>query len=126
MKEIKEAATEKKRGRPAILSDVYYTGFYPNTEKRTAQNIYYISLVTHEIGRDPFYVTDKGNYRRCGILEQIGRLYAAGYITKEQVKELAEICKAEYINGVSVKELERRLRASRIAFKKEAENVSSL
>ena len=110
---IKEAAT--KKGRPPKYKETLYN-IYPDKEKRTAQNNYYAALALHRISQDPkdsFFVTDRGNIRRNAILEQIGRLYAAGLATKDESQELLNACKRECLSGTPVKELERRLRAIR-------------
>lgn len=112
-KPIKEAAT--KKGRPPKYKETLY-GIYPDKEKRTAQNNYYAALALHRISPDPkdsFFVTARGNIRRNGILEQIGRLYAAGLATKDESRELLEACKRECLSGTPVKDIERRLRALR-------------
>ena len=110
---IKEAAT--KKGRPPKYKETLYN-IYPDKEKRTAQNNYYAALALHRISQEPkdsFCVTDRGNIRRNAILEQIGRLYAAGLATKDESQELLNACKRECLSGTPVKELERRLRAIR-------------
>ena len=112
-KSILETAT--KKGRPPKYKETLYC-IYHDKEKRTAQNNYYAALALHRISQDPkdsFFVTDRGNIRRNAILEQIGRLYAAGLATKDESRELLNACKRECLSGTPVKELERRLRAIR-------------
>ena len=108
------AATKNKRGRPRKHELIENAMF--DKEPRTAQNIYFATLAIKELGsgaHDDFFVTNKGNIRRQGIAEQIGRLYESGAISAEQGRELLETCKKDYKSGISVKEIERRLRQLR-------------
>ena len=109
-----ETATKNKRGRPRKISALWYASF-SDEESRTAQNLYYTCLVTSLLEEKPggFFVTSKGNIRRNGIAEQIGRAYDDGLITEAQVRELAEIAISQYGNGKSVKDIEKDLRTLR-------------
>lgn len=112
-----EAATEKKRGRPAKHAIIYAA--FPEKEKRaTANMMYAFRFAKDAMGETPetpnnFFVTHKGNIKRQGIAEQIGRMMDAGLITTEEAKDLGNLVIADYNNGYSVKEIEARLRAIR-------------
>lgn len=110
---IKEAAT--KKGRPPKYRETLYN-LSPGADKRTAQNRYYAALALHRLSEDPkdtFFLTAGGSIKRNGILEQIGRLYAAGLASKDECRELIAACKREGLSGTPVKDIERRLRALR-------------
>ena len=107
----------KKRGRPRK-----YEAFemaLPDKEPRAAQNLYYaMSAITMFSGKDdPFFVSERGNIRRQGIAERIGRMYADGTITADQGRELIEQCKEDYSRGRSVKEITDALRKLHMTFK---------
>lgn len=109
--EIMEAATKKRRGRPPKFSDITYTGWNYES-KRTAQNLHYVGITVIDImGASPgsFFVTEKGNFRRQGIAEQIGRIYDSGLLDKEQCKELLDTVIQDYENGETVKTIEKNL-----------------
>ncbi len=113
-----ETAT-KKRGRPR-KHEIIETAL-PELEKRTAQNLYYamLAIIQFAEGRtDSFFVTNKGNIRRQGIAEQIGRMYEDGTITEEQARELINTCKEDYKGGAAVKDIEANLRLLRQALKR--------
>jgi hypothetical protein len=120
MGEIMVAATENKRGRPKKINDSLYYAF-PECEKRTAQNIFYVSEAIRITDDKPggFFVTNKGMFRRNGIAEQIGRACVDGLISEEQGRELAEIAINQYANGKSVKEIEKDLRIFRQTLQRE-------
>ena len=115
-----ETATKNKRGRPRKISALWYASF-SDKESRTVQNLYYLSLVTSLLEEKPggFFVTSKGNFRRNGIAEQIGRAYDDGLITEEQVRELVDITINQYKNGRKVKEIESDLRIFRQTLQRE-------
>lgn len=121
-----EAATKNKRGRPELLPAAYYAAF-PEMERRATQNKYYAHVCIHYIATETpatannFFVTPKGNTRRQGIAEQLGRIYAEGIASLEECRELLETIKQEYAAGASVKDLERKLRRTRQALTKERE-----
>lgn len=119
---IKESATKNRRGRPAKYKEILYS-IHPDKEKRVAQNLYYVGITIHKLGegrKDSFFVTPKGNFRRQGIAEQLGRIYAAGLASKEDCRELMETCKKEYDAGKPVKDIERDLRNFRLMLTKSA------
>ena len=107
-----ETATKNKRGRPAKFSNEYYS-MWQDKEKRAAQNTYYASMIIlmMESKRGSFFVTDRGNLRRQGIAEKIGRLYCAGKLTEDQAKELTQAAIDQYQSGATVKEVERTIKA---------------
>ena len=116
--EITEAATKNKRGRPPAFSSEFYA-IYSDMERRTAQNTHYVARTLFEIlgiksGEVTFFTTAKGNFRHQGIAAQIGRIYDAGLLNKDECKDLVKTVIETYDSGVSAKELERRL----IVFKK--------
>lgn len=93
---------------------------FPEWEPRKAQNHYYAMIAIEDLadGRhDPFFTTERGNLKRQGIAEQLGRMYEAGIIDKARGKELVETCKKDYENGRSVKEIEKTLRLMRQWYK---------
>lgn len=103
-----ETATKKKRGRPEVLPKEIYSAVYPDKERRTVQNNYYaVAIILDLLKQKPgdFFVSPKGNLRRQGIAEKIGRLYAAGKLTEEQARELSEAAMQEYEEGATVKEV---------------------
>lgn len=111
-----ETATKNKRGRPKNkLFDKVYIAF-SEKEKRAAQNFTYAACVSVLFPEfKDFFWTDKGNPRRQGIAEQIGRIYAAGLATDEETKELIQSCIEDYWAGRKVKEIESSLRFLRLA-----------
>lgn len=117
-----EAATKNKRGRPRKHQII--ETLFPEYEPRRAQNMYYAMGAIKEIagGRsDNFFVTPKGKIKRQGIAEQLGRIYAEGIASPEECRALLETVKQEYAAGASVKDLERKLRRTRLALTKERE-----
>ena len=118
------AATKNKRGRPKSWQTTATETAFPEKEIRAGQNYIYASEFIHSVlGERPgqpgnFFVTDRGNIRRQGIAEQLGRMYAAGLIDEEQGKELAQTVIDLYNSGESVKQLETRLRRIRIDLQK--------
>lgn len=111
---ISEAATKNKRGRPPTFTPAYYD-IWNDMEKRTAQNMYYVGITVMDIlniqrGEETFFTTANGRFKQQGIAEQIGRMYAAGLLNKDQCKELAETVIEEYQQGTPAKEIQRQLR----------------
>lgn len=108
-----EAAT-KKRGRPRKYETM--ENIFSDKEPRAAQNLYHATVTIEQFAEgktDSFFVTARGNIRRQGIAEQIGRMYNDGIITDQQARELVMECKKDYDSGATVKEIERKLRALR-------------
>jgi len=105
--------TKNKRGRPSKHSAMYTA--FPEKEKRTAANMYFaMGFITDVMKEKPgdknnFFISEKGNIRRQGIAEQIGRMLDAELITPDQARELAEECIKDYENGQTVKEITRHL-----------------
>ena len=107
--------TKKQKGRPKKFDTSLYA-LFNDKEARAAQNTYYASLAIHELLDERpggFFVTCRGNIRRQGIAEQLGRLYDTGVIDKEQGRELAQTVMEEYNNGATAKEIETKLRTFR-------------
>ena len=114
---IMEAATKKKRGRPNKWSTDYYS-LVSDMEKRRAQNFYYASITISLIKQKPgeFFVTKKGNFRRIGIAEQIGRMKEANITSDEELIKLTQTCIDEYNNGATIKDIEKNLRHLRLLY----------
>ena len=113
-KSILETAT--KKGRPPKYKETLYC-IYHDKEKRTAQNNYYAALALRRLNADPrdsFYISELGKLRRAGILEQVGRMYAARLADKDECRDLLQACKKDYLSGTKSKDIEKRLRALRI------------
>lgn len=108
-----EAATNNKRGRPCAYTELLYAALYEE-EKRPAQNKYHAGATVSMLQQQPgdFFITDKGNFRRQGIAEQIGRMIYEGY-PEEFCKKVAETAIELYKKGVSVKALEKWIRTGR-------------
>lgn len=107
-----EAATKKKRGRPKSANTIAAEMVFTEKETRAAQNLLYAMTCIDKIGgrNNPFFTTAKGNIRRQGIAEQLGRMLEADLITVEQAKELAQWAIDDYNSGASVKQIESTLR----------------
>ena len=107
------AATENKRGRPRTFKEPLYA-IYFDKEKRVAQNLYYAGYTITLLQQQPgdFFVTEKGNIRRQGIAEQIGRMSAEGY-TDADCKKIAEMAMDLFKRGYKVKAIERWIRQGR-------------
>lgn len=106
-----EAATKNKRGRPK--KHPLAVEVFKDQETRTAQNMYYAALGAQVSGqgyKGSFFYTDKGNFRRQGIAEQIGRMYEAGLLDEDQAKTLFVSCRQDYQDGATVKDVEKSLR----------------
>lgn len=109
------ADTKNKRGRPAIFGPALYAIWF-DKEKRTAQNLYYVGQAVAILGEDKpgsFFVTDKGNFRRQGIAEQIGRMYSQDGYTEEECKRIAEVAITLIEEGYKAKDVERWIRTGR-------------
>lgn len=113
------ADTKNKKGRPPKHSGIY--AIFPEKEKRAAANlyfaVYFIDAVMKEKPGDKgnFFITEKGNVRRQGIAEQLGRMLEAGEITAGEAKNLAEWAIDTYNTGGSVKNIVNALRLYRRA-----------
>lgn len=108
-----EAATKNKRGRPRIYGDMLYSIYY-DKEKRAAQNVYYAGKAITMLQQQPggFFVTERGNIRRQGIAEQIGRMSEEGY-TDADCKKIAEMAMDLFKRGYKAKAIERWIRQGR-------------
>lgn len=107
----------KKRGRPRKFEAPLYD-IFDSVEPRAAQNRYYAALTMFEILKERpggFFVSARGNLRRQGIAEQIGRMYEAGLITADQGRELTQETIKDYNGGATVKEIVRNLSVLRQA-----------
>jgi len=107
-----ETATKKKRGRPKSVYGILAEMYYPNEEPRAAQNrLYAGTLVAELLGQKPgdFFITERGNYRRQGIAEKIGRMYEIGLIDEDDARNLAQQAIDLYNDGATVKEIEKCL-----------------
>lgn len=108
-----EAATKNKRGRPEKFSKVIYA-VWSDKEKRTAQNITYAGEIIERMQQKPgdFFITEKGNLRRQGIAEQIGRMFDDGY-SEEDCIQIAKLAMKMVENGWTVKAVEQWIRTNR-------------
>jgi len=106
-----ETDTKNKRGRPKLPNTITAEAAFSDKEKRAAQNTSYAGafIAAAGYGLNSFFVTGKGNIRRQGIAEQIGRMLEADIITIEQAKQLAQEAQKDYENGESVKEISKAL-----------------
>lgn len=109
-----ESATKNRRGRPRIYTDVLYS-IYNDKEKRVAQNMYYVAQAIILLGEKPggFFVTEKGNIRRQGIAEQIGRMHKQDGYSDEDCIEVYKTAMELYAQGFSVKAIEKMIRHGR-------------
>lgn len=116
------AATKNKRGRPlSVIGKIVRTTAAMNdtTERATQNSLYAMQCI--DLDREtlkPFFVDRYGKFTRQGIAEQIGRMHEEGLATDEELLQLTHDCIADYQQGTPVKEIERRLRAIRIEYKK--------
>ena len=116
-----EADTKKKRGRPRTpageMAIVFQRNVNPNNGLRGNMNRYYAASLLLElygkVEEGNFFLSSRGEIRRQGILEQIGRMYEHGLITKEEAQSLTSQCIQDYEAGRTVKEIEKNLRALR-------------
>ena len=108
-------ATKNKRGRPKTVNRILADTTYTDKEPRAAMNLLYaaqfIQLLPEQ--EQQFFLTQKGNIKRQGIAEQIGRLYAKELISETECIELAKLCIADYNSGIPSKQIERYLRQLR-------------
>lgn len=119
------AATEKKRGRPAIqlYADAIklnnnYGAYNKELSKRAIQNnvnakYFIVNAVESDNAPDElyfFFATSEGGERHNGIAEQIGRLMRGKYISVEQAIDIALQAMEEYKNGATSKQIEQQLR----------------
>lgn len=117
---VADTENKPKRGRPLLPMTIAAKIGLPDKEIRTAQNTLYACTFIKEVMEErpgtpgSFFVNDKGNFKRQGIAEQLGRMYEAGLIDKDEGRQLANQVINDYKNGASVKELEKRLRDLRI------------
>ena len=118
------AATKNKRGRPKIFPDGIYATMF-DYENRTAQNKIYamegykiihpdLSIGADPDTYDPFWLTKKGNFKKQGILEQIGRMYSQDGYTEDECKDIFQKVTVLIENGYSVKDVEKMIRHGRI------------
>lgn len=121
-----EAATKNKRGRPKSIHRLSTEGIFDDKEPRTAMNIGYAGQAVLKLMgqnmRGSFFVTERGNFRRQGIAEQLGRMLEEGF-SIEACREMMETCINLYNEGESVKEIERILRVYRMSVKAEEKNA---
>lgn len=119
-----ETAT-KKRGRPKKIGNKLAEQAFYDMEPRAAQNMFYAGKALIKLeGESPdpeieaFFLTRKGNYRKQGILEQLGRMLEEGSITNiEDGRNILRECMENYKEGESVKTIEKRLRMLRKLWK---------
>lgn len=118
---MEAASQNRKRGRPrsdARLALEELERLSPDVMGRGLRakiNCAYLSVaLIHLDPQEKEFYTRGTKTIRCGILEQIGRLYDADLISEEEIPEIARICEKLYTEGCSVKEIERYLRAKRI------------
>lgn len=109
-----EADTKNKRGRPRKYGDILYA-IFSDEEKRTAQNTYFASKAIMFLQQKPgdFFVTKKGKFRRKGIAEQIGRMYAQDGYPEDQCKRIGEMAMELFNAGYKVKAIEAMIRHGR-------------
>lgn len=114
-----EADTKNKKGRPVIFKDPLYA-IYFDKEKRTAQNLYYAGDAIQMMAQKPgdFFITSKGNLRRQGIAEQIGRLHRQDGFPEDYCKDICYQAISLVNDGESVKTVEQKIRNLRIEKKK--------
>ena len=103
--------TKNKRGRPKKPVTIAAEMFFTEKGTRAAQNIGYAAELIVLLGQKPgdFFYSSRGNIRRQGIAEQIGRMLDAELITPDQARELTEQCIKDYENGETVKEITKHL-----------------
>lgn len=107
-----EEDTKKKRGRPKRLDYKVFEAEFAEGEPRAAQNMCHASTTIRLLKQsyDDFFVTEKGKIRRQAIAERLGRLYNAGIISEERLRDLAKQAEEAYNNGMTVKEIEHFIR----------------
>ena len=109
-----EADTKKQRGRPRVYGDMLYA-IYRDKEKRTAQNLYYAGDAIMLMGQKPgdYFLTPRGNIRRQGIAEQIGRMHKQDGLPDDECKGICEQAISLTERGYSAKAVERMIRDMR-------------
>ena len=118
-------ADTKKRGRPAKHSAVY--DVFPDKEPRAAANLHYAMKFAIEVMHETpdtsgnFFITSRGNIRRQGIAEQLGRMYGAALITADEARELMVKIRHDYEQGRTVKQITKDLATVRKALQNERE-----
>lgn len=112
-----EAATENqsKRGRPKTITrqtaDATAGLTHHESIRAIVNDVYMSTIVIHlKEPEKSFFVTPKGNIRRKGILEQLGRMYDADQIAEDEITECVQSCIGLYHKGYTVKEIEQHLR----------------
>lgn len=109
-----EAATKNKnkRGRPrTYIRDIAESVRDENTIRSTINDTYGSAIFASLTGEEKdFFVTERGKVRRKGILEQLGRMYDADIISGEEITDCVRACIKLYNDGMTVKEIENRLR----------------
>lgn len=123
---VADTKNKRPRGRPKKVINALAEAALSEYETRTAQNITYAAKALRTLedpqrdakGQyDSFFMTAKGNLRRQGILEQIGRMLEEGSLSAEKAPELLEAVKEDCLKGMSVKEAEKILRKMRMVWK---------
>ena len=120
---VADTNNKKQRGRPKLPDTILRekVGMNPEMSRRQYQNrmyaVHFICEVLEE--NHPFFRDERGNMRRQGIAEQLGRMYMEGLISKNNCKKLLEYVIDDYNNGTSVKEISSRLSFLRKKYKKE-------
>ena len=125
-----EAATKKKRGRPADIDykiaveiNNAWHAYNPEVSNRAIQNkVNAEAFICLVIDMDyfrlyQFFSTQDGQMKHKGIAEQIGRMMREGLITDAQAVEIAEKCIQAYDAGRTSKEIEKELRRYRLSLK---------
>lgn len=121
------AATEKKRGRPKdkdLQERIALENAISDSPRstRATQNAFYaeqigffvMDLEDYSPELYDFFTDARGRYKKCGILEQIGRMVFDGTIAgDDEVYGLLKACFKAYNMGLSSKDIEKRLREVR-------------
>lgn len=128
------AATEKKRGRPAIqlYADALnlnnsFGAYNKELSTRAVQNkvnaeYFFVNVVDDDNAPNElyfFFATSEGGLRHNGIAEQIGRLLRGKHISFNQATDIALQVIEEYKNGATSKQIEQQLRRYKIYLQKE-------
>lgn len=128
----------KKRGRPAGPIQDYYTNIASQNDVMISERAFYnrayaerAYLMLGELKRadlQSFFDTQTyENYKCKGVLEQLGRMLEAGlFKTGEQFIGQTEDCIKAYYQGMSSKEIERRLRQARLERVKHERDLESI
>lgn len=132
-----EAATKNKRGRPRKEMYEYNLRLrnvndepYSDRAIQNRTHVEAIECFLMDTGQDEIYsfFLDKGGItRRRGILEQVGRMDAAGlFKTDDDIIKLLIACIEAYSRGLSCKQIEKRLRNLRRTLQQEHANRKHL